>query len=488
MIKLHNSQLWQTQIFINGLWCDAEAKKTFAVVNPATGDIVAQVADGGREEATRAIAAASDAQQQWQTKTAQERSHILRKWFDLVMLHQEDLAQILTLEQGKPLPEARAEIAYGASYIEWFAEEAKRIQGDVIAPPSHDKRIVTLKQPIGVVAAITPWNFPNAMLARKIAPALAAGCTIVVKPAAETPLSALALVYLADQAGVPAGVINLVCGTDAAAIGDVFTHHPQVRKLTFTGSTAVGKKLIAQCASGVKKISLELGGNAPFIVFDDADLDAAVEGAIAAKFRNAGQTCVCVNRFYIQRTMYDAFSEKFIAAASQLTLGDGFQPATTVGPLISAKAIHKVNALVDDAIDKGATLAYQSELPSTFSNNSFFYPIKVLTQVNPDSLLTREEIFGPVAALIPFDTEQEVIELANNTEFGLSAYCYTRNANRMWRIPELLEVGMVGMNTGLISNAMAPFGGVKQSGWGREGSRYGIDDYLVLKYICQDLN
>jgi len=483
--ELKAPDLWRTHCFINGEWCTAASQKTFAVINPANAKIIAQVAHADACDAHRAVEAAVIAQKKWAQKPVQERSRILRNWFDLVTLHQQDLATILTLEQGKPLAEARAEIVYGASYIEWFAEEAKRIQGDIIAPPSDDKRILIIKQPVGVVAAITPWNFPCAMLARKIAPALAAGCAIVAKPAAETPLSALALAYLADKAGVPAGVINIVCGTDAAAIGGEFTTHPQVRKLTFTGSTAVGRKLIAQCAPGVKKITLELGGNAPFIVFDDADLDAAVEGAIAAKFRNAGQTCVCANRFYIQRDVYDAFAQKFIAAVSQLVIGDGFHATSTIGPLISIKAIHKVEALVAEAIAKGAQIAYQS---ATFNTDGgYFYPVQVLLNVSPDTQLTCEEIFGPVAALIAFDSEEQVIALANDSEFGLAAYCYTRDASRQWRIPELLEVGMVGMNTGVISNAVAPFGGIKQSGWGREGSRYGIDDYLNLKYICQSI-
>lgn len=481
--SLNNPALWRTQCFVGGLWCDSTTQKTFSVINPANGNMIAQVADADVSDVQNAISLAVVAQQHWATQTAEARSRILRRWFELVMLHQDDLARILTLEQGKPFAEARAEIAYGASYIEWFSEEVKRIQGDVIAPPSHDKRIITIKQPVGVVAAITPWNFPNAMLARKIAPALAAGCAIVAKPAAETPLSALALAYLADEAGVPAGVINILCGSDAAAIGREFTDHPQVRKLSFTGSTMVGKRLIAQCASSVKKITLELGGNAPFLVFDDADVDAAVEGAIAAKFRNAGQTCVCANRFYIQRDIYDEFVEKFIAASSQFVIGNGFDSATTIGPLISPNAIKKVEALVADAVEKGARIAYQSPIRDV-SASGYFYPLQVLTHVPPSAQLVHEEIFAPVAVLLPFDTEADVIRLANASEFGLAAYCYTRDAARQWRIPELLEVGMVGMNTGLISNAMAPFGGIKQSGWGREGSRYGIEDYLNLKYIC----
>ncbi len=485
MFNLHNPSLLKTRAFINGEWCDADTQKVFAVKNPAIGEIVAQVADLGVDETRRAITAAANAQVDWAQKTAKERSQLLRIWFDLVLQHQEDLAQILTLEQGKPIAEARGEIAYGASYIEWFAEEAKRIYGDVIAPPSTDQRILVIKQPVGVVAAITPWNFPCAMLARKIAPALAAGCTIVAKPASETPLSALALAFLAQQAGIPAGVINIVTGTDSAAIGAELTGNPVVRKLSFTGSTAVGKQLIQQCAADVKRISLELGGNAPFIVFDDADLDAAVAGAIVSKFRNAGQTCVCANRFYIHRSVYVQFSEKLIAAMKTFSIGNGVDAGINLGPLISAKAVNKVQTLVDDAIAKGAHIGYQSALDKTKTQQGYFYPPTLLLDVAPDSALTCQEIFGPVAALIPFDTDEEALKLANNTEFGLASYCYTRNTNRIKNLSDMLETGMLGINTGLISNEMAPFGGVKQSGWGREGSHYGIDDYVNIKYLCE---
>lgn len=485
MINLRNSSLLQTHAFIDGDWCHADTYKTFVVKNPATGEVVAQVADLGVDETRRAITAAAHAQILWAQKTAKERSQLLRAWFDLVMLHQEDLAQILTLEQGKPIAEARGEIAYGASYIEWFSEEAKRIYGDVIAPPSVDQRILVIKQPIGVVAAITPWNFPCAMLARKMAPALAAGCTIVAKPAAETPLSALALVFLAQQAGIPAGVINVVTGIDSAVIGAELTGNPLVRKLSFTGSTAVGKQLIQQCAADVKRITLELGGNAPFVVFDDADLDAAVAGAMASKFRNAGQTCVCANRFYIHRSVYSQFSEKLIVSMKALTVGNGVDSNVNLGPLISMKAVNKVQKLVDDAVEKGAHIAYQTLLNEAETAQGCFYPPTVLLNVAPDSALTRNEIFGPVAGLIPFDTDQQVIAFANNSEFGLAAYCYTRDAKRIKHLSDVLETGMLGINTGIISNEMAPFGGIKQSGWGREGSYYGIEDYVSVKYLCE---
>lgn len=485
MINLRNSSLLQTRAFIDGEWCHSDTYKTFAVKNPATGEVVAQVADLGVDETRRAITAAAHAQILWAQKTAKERSQLLRAWFDLVMLHQEDLAQILTIEQGKPLAEARGEIAYGASYIEWFSEEAKRIYGDVIAPPSVDQRILVIKRPVGVVAAITPWNFPCAMLARKMAPALAAGCTLVAKPAAETPLSALALAFLAQHAGIPAGVVNIVTGTDAAAIGAEFTSNPLVRKLSFTGSTAVGKQLIQQCAADVKRITLELGGNAPFIVFDDADLDAAVAGAMAAKFRNAGQTCVCSNRFYIHRSVYAQFTEKLIAAMKLLLVGSGKDERVNVGPLISVAAVKKVQVLVDDAIAKGARIAYQATLNLAEAAQGNFYPPTLLLNVSLDSALTRQEIFGPVAGLIAFDTDQQVIAFANDSEFGLAAYCYTQNAKRIKHLSEVLETGMLGINTGIISNEMAPFGGIKQSGWGREGSHYSIEDYVNVKYLCE---
>lgn len=485
MFNLSYSSLLQTQALINGEWSDADTQKTFPIHNPATGETIAQVADLGVDETRRAIAAAAEAQILWEQKTAKERSQLLRSWFELVMQHQEDLAQILTLEQGKPLTEARGEIAYGASYIEWFAEEAKRIYGDVIAPASTDQRILVIKQPVGVVAAITPWNFPCAMLARKIAPALAAGCTIVAKPAAETPLSALALAFLALQAGIPAGVINIVTGTDSAAIGTELTTNPAVRKLSFTGSTAVGKQLIQQCAGDVKRITLELGGNAPFIVFEDADLDAAVTGAVASKFRNAGQTCVCANRFYIQRSIYTQFAEKLVATMQTFVIGNGVDAKVNIGPLISAKAVNKVQTLVDDAVAKGAYIQYQASLGGLTTEQGYFYPPTLLINVAPDAKLSCQEIFGPVAALIPFDTEEDAIAMANNTEFGLAGYFYTRDAKRIKSLSDRLEAGMLGINTGLISNATAPFGGIKQSGWGREGSHYGIGDYVNIKYLCE---
>ncbi len=486
LFNLDNPSLLQTQAFINGNWCAGDAQKTFAVENPATGSIIAQVPELGAAETARAITAAASAQIGWAQKTAKARSQVLRSWFDLVMQNQEDLAQILTLEQGKPLAEARAEIAYGASYIEWFAEEAKRIYGDVIAPPNPDQRILVIKQPVGVVAAITPWNFPCAMLARKIAPALAAGCSIVAKPAAETPLSALALAFLAQQAGIPDGVINIVTGTDSAAIGAELTGNPLVRKLSFTGSTAVGKQLIQQCAADVKRITLELGGNAPFIVFEDADLDAAVAGAMVSKFRNAGQTCVCANRFYIQRSVYTQFSEKLLAAMKGLSVGNGKDKGVTLGPLISSAAMKKVQKLVDDAAAKGARITYQAVLDANVTAQGYFYPPTLLLDVAPDADLTKQEIFGPVAGLIPFDTDDEAIALANNTEYGLASYCYTRSATRIKQLSEKLETGMLGINTGIVSNEMAPFGGVKQSGWGREGSHYSIEDYVNIKYLCEN--
>lgn len=485
MANLNNFPLVRTHAFINGNWCEADSRQTFPVINPATGEQIALVADVGVAETRRAIAAAAKAQPLWAQKTAKERSNILRRWFDLVLQHQNELAQILTLEQGKPLAEARAEIVYGASYIEWFAEEAKRIYGDVIAPANQDQRIIVIKQPVGVVAAITPWNFPCAMLARKLAPALAAGCAIVAKPASETPLSALALAVLAQEAGIPAGVINIIPGKDSAAIGAELTSNPVVRKLSFTGSTAVGKQLIQQCANDVKRITLELGGNAPFVVFDDADLDAAVTGAIASKFRNAGQTCVCANRFYIHRSIYTQFSEKLIAAMKHLVVGNGVDSEITIGPLISKNAVEKVQALIADALERGARIGYQTEVNKAITGLGYFYPPTLLLDVAQDAKLNQQEIFGPVAGLVVFDTDEQVITLINNSEFGLASYCYTSSAKRIKQLSEAIDTGMLGINTGLISNEMAPFGGIKQSGWGREGSFYGIDDYVNIKYLCE---
>lgn len=478
-----DSFLNKNQLLIDGNWCSASDGQLFEVKNPATGETLAQIADATPIDAVRAVTVAARAQIAWAEKTAIERSQLLRKWFELVIQNQDSLAQLLTLEQGKPLAEARGEIAYGASYIEWFSEEAKRVYGDIIPPLKNDQRILVTKQPVGVVATITPWNFPNAMLARKLAPALAAGCAVVAKPAAETPLSALALGQLALDAGIPGGVINVLPSTRSQMIGEVFTREPQVRKISFTGSTAVGKKLIAQCAGDVKRMSLELGGNAPFLVFDDADLDAAIEGAMASKFRNAGQTCVCANRFYVHRTIYATFAGKLAIAMKKLIVGNGMSDEVTIGPLISPKARNKVQEMLDDAIARGARIAYQAKLNQSLSPS--FFPPTLLVDVPNDARLTCEEIFGPIAALIPFDNDGQVIELANNSEYGLAAYAYTRDAKRIKRLSDQIQSGMLGINTGLISNAMAPFGGIKQSGWGREGSLYGLDDYLDTKYVCE---
>lgn len=476
--------LIKNHLLIDGTWSEGSSGQVFTIINPATGDAITQVADARGADAERAIGVAAKAQVAWADITALERSRLLRRWFDLVIENQDSLAGLLTLEQGKPLAEAQGEIAYGASYIEWFAEEAKRVYGDLIPPPDNSQRISVIKQPVGVVAAITPWNFPNAMLARKLAPALAAGCAVVAKPAVETPLSALAIGALALEAGIPAGVINILPSTHAAEIGQVFTQHPQVRKISFTGSTSVGKQLISQCAADVKRITLELGGNAPFIVFDDADLDAAVVGAMASKFRNAGQTCVCANRFYIHSRIYDAFARKLCQAMQELKVGSGDSPGVNLGPLISPQAQRKVAGLVDDAIRQGARIAYQAALDPS-CNTGYFFPPTLLLDVSPEARLVNEEIFGPVAALIRFDGEDQLLHWVNASEYGLAAYLYTADAKRIKRLAEQIQTGMMGINTGLISNAMAPFGGVKQSGWGREGSRYGLDDYLNIKYLCE---
>ena len=479
-MQIADKALLRTQAFINGEWVDADNGETLPVTNPANGDVIAEVAKCGTAETRRAIEAAEAAQVSWRQATAKERSALLRKWFTLMMEAQEDLAQILTAEQGKPLAESRGEIAYGANYIEWFSEEAKRVYGDTIPEPSKDKRIVCIKQPVGVVACITPWNFPNAMLTRKIAPALAVGCTVVCKPATATPLSAYAFVELAVRAGIPAGVINVVTGR-TSEIGEELTSNPTVRKLTFTGSTAVGKKLMAACASTVKRTSMELGGNAPFIVFDDADLDAAVVGAMICKFRNAGQTCVCANRILVQDSVYDEFTEKLMAAAADLKMGDGAVDGVTIGPLINEGAANDVLAFVDDAVSKGAKVASggrRSDMGACYVEPT------VLTDVNEDMRVYREEIFGPVAPLFKFKTEEEAIAMANDTEVGLASYFYSRDVGRIWRVAEALEYGIVGINEGIISNEMAPFGGVKESGQGREGSKYGMDDYLEIKYMC----
>jgi succinate-semialdehyde dehydrogenase/glutarate-semialdehyde dehydrogenase len=479
-MQISDKGLLRTQAYVDGQWIDADSGEKLAVLNPATGETVGEIAKCGTAETRRAIAAAERAQVSWRRKSAKERAAVLRKWFDLMMESQEDLAQILTAEQGKPLAEARGEIAYGASYIEWFAEEAKRIYGDTIPAPSDDRRVVVIKQPVGVVACITPWNFPNAMLTRKIAPALAAGCTVVCKPANETPLSALAFVELAERAGVPAGVINVIGGI-TSEIGTEMTSNPIVRKLTFTGSTEVGKMLMEQCAGTVKRTSMELGGNAPFIVFDDADLDEAVKGAMICKFRNAGQTCVCANRILVQESVYDEFAEKLMVAMADLSLGNGVDDGVTVGPLINEGAANDVMKFVDDAVAKGASIAVggsRSDLGTCFVEPT------LLTDVSHDMKVFREEIFGPIAPLFKFKTEEEAIAMANDTEFGLACYFYSRDVGRIWRVGEGLEYGIVGINEGIISNEMAPFGGIKESGQGREGSKYGLDDYLEIKYMC----
>ncbi len=479
-IQITDPVLVKTQAYINGQWVDADNGATLAVTNPANGKLIAEVAKCGTAETRRAIEAAGAALPAWRQKTAKERCAYLRKWFNLMMEAQEDLAIIMTTEQGKPLAESRGEVAYGASYIEWFSEEGKRIYGDTIPQPSNDKRIVCIKQPIGVVACITPWNFPNAMLTRKIAPALAAGCTVVCKPANATPLSAYAFVELADRVGIPPGVINIVTG-ETSAIGAELTSNPIVRKLTFTGSTQVGKQLMAECAQTVKRTSMELGGNAPFIVFNDADLEAAVAGAMISKYRNAGQTCVCANRIMVQEGCYDAFAEKLAEAVGKLKMGDGIQEGVTVGPLITEQAAKDVLSFVDDAVKKGANVVVGGK-GSELGNN--FVEPTILTNVTDDMRVFREEIFGPVAPLFKFKTEEEAIQMANDTEFGLACYFYSRDIGRIWRVAEGLEYGIVGINEGIISNEMAPFGGVKESGQGREGSKYGLDDYLEIKYLC----
>ena len=474
-----NASLLLSDAYVGGTWVSSPSR--FAVHNPADGTVITQVSDGGAELAIAAIHAANNAFDAWRGQTAGERSRLLRHWFELIMQNQDELARIMTLEQGKPLSEAKGEVAYGASFVEWFAEEAKRVYGETIPSPGSDKRILVIKQPVGVVTAITPWNFPSSMITRKAAPALAAGCTFVLRPASQTPLSALALAYLADLAGFPPGVFNVVTSLNANEVGKVFTEHPLVAKFSFTGSTAVGKKLIAQCASTVKRVSMELGGNAPFIVFDDADLDAAVRGAIASKYRNAGQTCVCANRFFIQTGVMDAFVSKLAQAVSQLKVGKGLDKGVEVGPLINAKAMQAVDNLVQTSIAQGAELVLGGK-PHPLGGS--FYSPTILKNVTNDMPIAIEEIFGPVAPLIPFTTEEEAVQLANDTPFGLAAYFYTRDIGRMWRVSEGLEYGMVGINEGIISNAAAPFGGMKESGLGREGSRHGMDEYLEMKYLC----
>ena len=478
--QLNDPRLFRQQAYIDGAWVDADSGDAIEVTNPANGEVLGTVPKLGRDETRRAIEAADRAWPAWRSKTAKERAAILRKWFDLILENQDDLALLMTLEQGKPLAEAKGEIAYGASFVEWFAEESKRIYGDTIPQAQPDKRILVIKQPVGVVAAITPWNFPNAMITRKCAPALAAGCPVVIKPATATPYSAFALAELGERAGIPAGVLNVLTGS-AGAIGGELTSNPIVRKLSFTGSTEVGKLLMEQCAATVKKVSMELGGNAPFVVFDDADLDAAVEGAMASKFRNMGQTCVCANRILVQDGVYDVFAAKLVAAVKALKVGNGLEDGVTQGPLIDVAGLEKVEEHVSDATAKGAQVAVGGSRHNL--GGTFFAPT-VLTGVTTDMKVTNEETFGPVAPLFRFKSEAEAVAMANDTPFGLAAYFYSRDVGRVWRVGEALEAGIVAANTGVFSTEVAPFGGFKESGVGREGSKYGIEEFLEVKYLC----
>jgi len=479
-LQLKDASLLRQQAYINGQWVDAGDKATFAVRNPADGCHIGMVPKMGAADTRRAIDAANAAWPAWRAKSARDRAGILRKWFNLMMQNQEDLAVLMTVEQGKPLYESKGEVAAGASYVEWAAEEGKRIYGDTIPAPANDRRIVVIKQPIGVCAAVTPWNFPNALVLRKVGPALAAGCTMIVKPASATPFSTLALCELAARAGIPNGVLNVVTGS-AGPIGNELTSNPVVRKFSFTGSTEVGKQLMAQCAGTVKKVSLELGGNAPFIVFDDADIGAAVEGALASKFRNSGQTCVCANRFYVQDGVYDRFAEKFAARVAAMKVGNGLEAGVLQGPLIDMKAVEKVEEHIADALAKGARIVTGGKRHAR--GGTFFEPT-VLADAKSTMKVTREETFGPVAPLFRFKTEDELIRLANDTECGLASYFYSRDVGRIWRVAEALEYGIVGINIGLVSNEMSPFGGIKESGIGRESSKYGIEEYLEVKYLC----
>ncbi len=481
-MKLNYPKLLQAKAYINGQFVEAENQKTFDVYNPYNGEKIAAVADCGAAETRYAIDKANEAFKSWKQLTGIERGKILRRWFELQIEHIDDLATILTTEQGKPINEAKGEIRYGASFVEWFAEEAKRVYGDTIPGHQRDKRIVVIKQAVGVVAAITPWNFPNAMITRKVAPALAAGCTVVIKPAELTPLSANALAVLAEEAGFPPGVFNIINTSTPEPVGQELSSNPIVRKLSFTGSTAVGKILLRQCADTVKKVSLELGGNAPFIVFDDADIEEAVKGAIAAKYRNAGQTCVCANRIFVQENIYTQFTKQFAQAVQKQKVGSGLSEGVTIGPMIEEKAVQFVEEVVADAVEKGATILTGGKRLG--NKSSLFYEPTVLTEVVPKMKVFKEEIFGPVAPVFKFQSEQEVIALANDTPYGLAAYFYGRDYARIWRVAEALEYGMVGINTGMISTAVAPFGGIKESGFGREGSKYGMDDYLEMKYLC----
>jgi succinate-semialdehyde dehydrogenase/glutarate-semialdehyde dehydrogenase len=481
---LKDPSLLATKAYVAGEWIDADDGTSFEVTNPARGDVIARVPNLGRAETARAIAAAAKAQKEWAARTGKERAAIMRKWFDLMMANQDDLGTILCAEMGKPLAEAKGEIAYGASFIEWFGEEAKRVYGETIPGHQGDKRLVVIKQPIGVAASITPWNFPNAMIARKVAPALAVGCAMVAKPAGETPLSALAMAVLAERAGAPKGVFSVVTSKSSSKVGKLFCEHPKIRKLTFTGSTEVGRILLAQGAQQVLKMSMELGGNAPFIVFDDADLDKAVEGAMISKYRNNGQTCVCANRIYVQSGVYDAFAEKLARKVAEMKVGDGFDSGVTVGPLISKSAVEKVEEHIADATAKGAKVLAGGKRHAL--GGTFFEPT-ILTGVTRSMMVASDETFGPVAPLFRFDDEADVIEQANDTIFGLASYFFARDLGRVWRVAEALEYGMVGINTGLISTEVAPFGGVKQSGLGREGSHHGVEDYLEMKYLCMSI-
>ncbi|MDA9440600.1 succinate-semialdehyde dehydrogenase [Bradyrhizobium sp. CCBAU 51745] len=479
-MKLRDPGLLREAAFVGGRWIEADANRAVEVRDPATDELVGRVPKLGTPEVADAIEAARKAQAEWAARAAKERAAVLRRWFELVMANQDDLGRILTREQGKPLPEARGEIAYGASFIEWFAEEARRVYGDIVPGHAPDKRIFVLKQPVGVVGAITPWNFPNAMVTRKVAPALAAGCAIVLKPASQTPFSAIALAVLAEQAGLPAGLFSVITGP-AGPIGNELTSNPIVRKITFTGSTEIGAALMRQSAGSIKKMGLELGGNAPFIVFEDADLDAAVEGALVAKFRNNGQTCVCANRIYVQDGVYDAFAERLALAVGKLKVGNGFEEGVALGPLIDDDAVAKVQAHISDAVAKGARIVVGGK---RHARSGRFFEATVLANASRDMAIATEETFGPVAPLFRFHDEADVIAKANDTEFGLASYFYARDMRRVWRVAEALEYGMVGVNTGLISTAEAPFGGIKQSGVGREGSRYGIEDFTEIKYVC----
>ena len=482
-MQLNNPSLLKKQVYIDGAWVDAAEQKTLEVTNPATGEVIATVPSVSAAQVEQAVAAAETALTTWKLTTAKERSALLRKWFNLIVENQEDLAVILSTEQGKPLTESRGEILYGASFIEWFAEEAKRTYGDVIPHDKHGRRLVVIKQPVGVVAAITPWNFPNAMITRKVGPALAAGCTVIIKPASETPLSALALVALAEQAGIPKGVVNVVTGS-SREIGGVLTTHPVVKKVSFTGSTQVGKVLMEQCSSTMKKLSMELGGNAPFIVFEDANLDKAVEGAIASKFRNSGQTCVCTNRILAHESIHDAFVEKLASAVQKLKVAPAFEAGAEQGPLINEKSVEKIQEHINDAVAKGAKVVVGGKRHAL--GQTFFEPT-LLTDVTPDMLVAKDETFAPLAPVFKFSTDEQAIQMANDTEFGLASYIYTESLSRAWKVGEALEYGMVGINEGLISTEVAPFGGIKESGSGREGSKYGIEDYLEMKYMCMGI-